>query len=81
MWTVSILWTCMLSGRRDMGEKKEDAFPFDPGIFVDDDGKVYLYSGFYTPVPSIVTGFRKLKFEGGYMVELQEDMKTIKKLQ
>ena len=61
------------------GRKKEDAFPFDPGIFVDDDGKVYLYSGFYTPVPSIVTGFRKLKFEGGYMVELQEDMKTIKK--
>ena len=60
------------------GRKKGDSFPFDPGIFVDDDGRVYLYSGFYTPVPGIVTGFRKLEFKGGYVLELEQDMKTIR---
>lgn len=58
--------------------KKGDSFPFDPGVLVDDDGSVYLYSGFYTPVPGIVTGGRKLQFEGGYMLELESDMVTIK---
>ena len=38
----------------------------------------YLYSGFYTPVPAIATGFRKLKFEGGYVLELEPDMKTVR---
>ena len=60
------------------GRKKGDSFPFDPGIFVDDDGRVYLYSGFYTPVPGIVTGFRSLEFGGGYVLELEQDMKTIR---
>lgn len=59
------------------GRKRGDSFPFDPGIFVDDDGKVYLYSGFYTPVPGIVTGGKR-KFEGGYVLELEQDMLTIK---
>ena len=59
------------------GRKKGDSFPFDPGIFVDDDGRVYLYSGFYTPVPRLVTGGRPCGFEGGYMVELRSDMRTI----
>lgn len=45
------------------GRKKGDSFPFDPGIFVDDDGRIYLYSGFYTPVPGIVTGLRSLEFK------------------
>ena len=31
------------------GRKKGDSFPFDPGIFVDDDGRVYLYSGILHP--------------------------------
>ena len=60
------------------GRKKGDSFPFDPGIFVDDDGRIYLYSGFYTPVPGILTGFRSLEFKGGYVVELESDMKTIR---
>jgi hypothetical protein len=60
------------------GRKKGDSFPFDPGIFRDDDGRIYLYSGFYTPVPAIVTGGRSLKFEGGYVLELEKDMVTIK---
>lgn len=60
------------------GRKKGDSFPFDPGVLVDDDGSVYLYSGFYTPVPAGVTGFHKLKNEGGYVLELEKDMVTIK---
>lgn len=29
-----------------LGEKEGDPFQFDPGVLVDDDGRVYLYSGF-----------------------------------
>lgn len=59
------------------GRRKGDSFPFDPGVLVDDDGRVYLYSGFYTPVPAIVTGGRR-GFDGGYVLELEPDMVTIK---
>ena len=60
------------------GRKKGDQFPFDPGVLVDDDGSVYMYSGFSTPVPAITTGFVKLKNDGGVVVRLQDDMVTIK---
>lgn len=60
------------------GRRKGDSFPFDPGVLVDDDGSVYLYSGFYTSVPAIATGFHKLKNEGGYVLELEADMVTIR---
>lgn len=60
------------------GRRKGDQMPFDPGVLVDDDGRVYLYSGFYTPVPAIATGFRKLKCDGGVVMELEQDMVTIK---
>jgi arabinoxylan arabinofuranohydrolase len=60
------------------GRKKGDAFPFDPGVLLDDDGRIYLYFGFYTPVPAIVTGGKKLNFEGGYVLELEADMVTVK---
>lgn len=59
------------------GRRKGDSFPFDPGVLVDDDGRVYLYSGFYTSVPAIVTGGRR-GFDGGYVLELEPDMVTIK---
>lgn len=61
------------------GRRKGDQFPFDPGVLVDDDGRVYLYSGFYTPTPAIASGLRKLKNDGGVVVELESDMVTIKK--
>lgn len=38
------------------GRRKGDQFPFDPGVLADDDGRIWLYSGFYTPAPAIVTG-------------------------
>lgn len=60
------------------GRKKGDSFPFDPGVLVDDDGSVFLYSGFCTPVPALVTGGKALKNEGGYVLELEQDMVTIK---
>lgn len=60
------------------GRKKADSFPFDPGVLLDEDGRVYLYSGFYTPIPAIVTGGKSLKFDGGYVLELEQDMRTIK---
>lgn len=61
------------------GRKKGDQFPFDPGVLVDDDGRVFLYSGFYTPCPAIASGFHRLKNDGGVVVELASDMKTIRK--
>lgn len=60
-----------------LGRKKGDVFHFDPAIFVDDDGRVYLYSGFgaVTWFPQIKHG---LKPSGGYAMELEKDMLTIK---
>ena len=60
------------------GRKKGDGFPFDPAVLVDDDKRIYLYAGFGTAVPAIVTGGKKLEFQGGYAMELEEDMLTIK---
>lgn len=60
------------------GRKTGDQFPFDPGVLVDDDKRVWLYSGFYTPVPAAVTGFKQLKNDGGTVVELEQDMVTMK---
>lgn len=60
------------------GRRKGDQMPFDPAVLVDDDGSVYLYSGFYTPVPALASGFRKLKNDGGVVVGLEQDMVTIR---
>ena len=60
------------------GRRKGDQFPFDPGVLADDDGRIWLYSGFYTPAPAVVTGFQKLRNDGGTVVELERDMVTIK---
>ena len=60
------------------GRRKGDEFPFDPGVLVDDDGRVWLYSGFETPVPAILSRFRSHKNSGGVVLELEQDMVTIK---
>lgn len=62
-----------------LGRRKGDEFPFDPGVLVDDDGHVYLYSGFATKVPAIMSGFHSLKNDGGSVVELEQDMVTIRR--
>ncbi|MRH41629.1 family 43 glycosylhydrolase [Aquibacillus halophilus] len=59
--------------------KSGDPIVFDPGIFVDDDGCVYLYSGFApkTGVPAFLTGWKKRTCDGGYVIQLESDMKTV----
>lgn len=59
------------------GRRKGDQMPFDPAVLVDDDGKVYLYSGFYTPVPAAASGFCQLKNDGGVVAQLESDMLTL----
>lgn len=60
------------------GRTKGNQFPFDPGVLVDDDNRIYLYSGFAMNIPAVSTGFKKLKSDGGVVIELEEDMITIK---
>ncbi|SHO45427.1 family 43 glycosylhydrolase [Anaerocolumna xylanovorans] len=63
-----------------LGSREGDAFQFDPGVLVDSDGKVYLYSGFcpehgpweYFGMPAPIV-------RGGMVIELESDMLTVKK--
>lgn len=51
----------------------EDRFiPFDPAIFVDDDKRVWLYYG-----SAFQMGGKVLRAQGGAVVELAQDMKTV----
>lgn len=61
-----------------VGTKKEP-LQFDPGVFVDDDGKIYLYTGF-GPVkyPSVLLGGHQASKHGAMGFELEEDMLTVK---
>ena len=66
------------SDGKKWGSRKGDEFPFDPGVLVDDDGRVYLYSGFATKVPFVMSRGHALKNSGGVVMELEQDMITIK---
>ena len=62
------------------GSKKGEAFAFDPGVLVDDDGKVYLYVGF-SPKPGFFKKILKMRgnnVEEGVCLELEPDMKTVR---
>ena len=61
------------------GEKKGDTFAFDPGVLVDDDGKVYLYVGF-SPLGFIHNVFqmRGNRVEESVCLELESDMLTVR---
>ena len=61
------------------GEKKGEVNLFDPGVLVDDDGKIYFYTGF-SPLPGFlktIMGLRGLKLDGSYCIELEQDMITM----
>ena len=61
------------------GEKKGDSFVFDPGAFVDEDGKVYLYVG-HSPAPGFYKTILKLRgnrVEESVCLNLDSDMKTV----
>ena len=61
----------------EWGSRSGEPFPFDPGV-INDDGRIFLYSGFATKVPFIASCFRNLTNEGGIGVELETDMLTMK---
>lgn len=62
------------------GDIKGDAYAFDPGVLVDDDGRVWLYIGF-SPEAGFLKKMMAMRgnvLEGGYCIELEKDMKTVK---
>lgn len=62
------------------GSAVGDIKNFDPGVLVDDDGRVYLYTGF-APGPGWLYDLlakNGQRMEGGYCLELEADMLTIK---
>ncbi len=70
------------------GLKKGDRQQFDPGIFIDDDNKIYLYSGF-SSTPEVIERIKKkipagalekfnLRCDGSWVCQLEEDMLTLK---
>lgn len=59
-----------------LGSEAGDFFQFDPGIFVDDDGRIFLFSGF---CPVAETDQKGRRYVGCHMCELEEDMLTVKR--
>ena len=58
---------------------KGEPLQFDPGIFIDDDNKIYLYTGFgQTNPPYIIAWGHKPTKHGAMGFELERDMLTIK---
>ena len=62
------------------GETPGEVYNFDPGVFMDDDGRVYLYTGFSPEEGFLrkVMGYRKLNLDGAFGMELEPDMLTIR---
>lgn len=54
------------------GKKKDDRFAFDPAVLTDDDGRIWLYSGFAG------FAFLKNKYRQNQCMELETDMLTVK---
>jgi arabinoxylan arabinofuranohydrolase len=61
-----------------LGKKKNDPFMFDPGVLVDDDHRVYLYTGFCPKFLTRVFLFGRGKLDASYVTELEQDMLTVK---
>ncbi len=62
-----------------VGCRKYDLFQFDPGVFVDDDGRIWPYSGFGVPEKGpFAEAVKKYMLDGAYCMELYPDMRTIK---
>ena len=62
-----------------VGMGKHDVFMFDPGLFMDEDGKCYLYCGFGPKEEGFFAQVcQKYQMEGAYVCQLSEDMLTIK---
>ena len=60
--------------------KKGEPFMFDPGVFMDDDGRLYLYVGFGLKDNPIILDGHKPTLEGPMCYELDpKDMLTVKR--
>lgn len=59
---------------RVYGIQEGDLFQFDPGVFRDDDGRVFLYSGF-CPKKQTDEGGRRMT--GAHVCRLEDDMMTM----
>ena len=61
------------------GEKRGDTFAFDPGVLVDDDGRIFLYVGF-SPIGIIqkLIKLRGNRTDSSVCLELDSDMKTVR---
>ena len=64
------------------GTRENDVFMFDPAVFRDDDGEIYLYCGF-SPDPAkdpvFAQAMKKYRMDGSYAFSLEKDMLTITK--
>ena len=60
-----------------LGRKEGDTLQFDPAVFIDDDGRIFLYTGF---APDLRAMNIKVAtpLDGAYVVELETDMLTVK---
>lgn len=58
-----------------VGSAAGDFYQFDPGVFVDDDGRIFLFSGF---CPEKLEDELGRRYVGCHMCELEEDMLTVK---
>lgn len=56
-----------------LGQKEDDWSQFDPGVFIDDNGRIYVYSGFADKNEN-----RRKKSPGSMVMELCTDMLTLK---
>ena len=64
---------------RIWGARRGEVNNFDPGVFMDDNGRVFLYTGFAPfGLFGALVKMRKRLFDGAYCVELEPDMLTIK---
>lgn len=59
------------------GKREGDKFAFDPGVLTDDDGRVWLYSGFAPQFENPMAA-KWFKNTGSDVIELEQDMLTIK---
>jgi hypothetical protein len=65
-----------------LGSKDGELLNFDPGIFIDDDKRVFLYTGIAPPniggLQKKINALNRIA-DGAYVIELESDMVTIKK--
>jgi hypothetical protein len=58
--------------------QKNDKHQFDPAIFIDDDQRIYLYSGFSPKNFNLMSIGKTISKNGAMVMELNKDMTTLK---